>query len=225
MGRVGEVGLSGGTSVTAGLTNTFTAPQGTILAAQTKYFVFMEGRRTRVALGQTSEGGEDTDSADGWTIADSRLFRNADAAAWSTANLALRLTVRGAPRVETTPTITDIEILSTPSLCDGRAYAQSEEVRIGVTFSEAVSVDATGGEPYLSLRMNDYDAPAAYKEGSGTTQLVFAKEIANTDFSGHGMSFAVDDPDVHSARGLQLDGGTIRSSADGTRGLQERIGR
>ena len=208
--------LSGGTSVTAGLTNTFTAPQGTILAAQTKYFVFMEGRRTRVALVQTSEGGEDTDSADGWTIADSRLFRNADAAAWSTENLALRLTVRGAPRVETTPTITDIEILSTPSLCDGRAYAQSEEVRIGVTFSEAVSVDATGGEPYLSLRMNDYDAPAAYKEGSGTTQLVFAKEIANTDFSGHGMSFAVDDPDVHSARGLQLDGGTIRSTADGT---------
>ena len=35
--------LSGGTGVTHGLTNTFTAPQGTILAPETKYFVFIEG--------------------------------------------------------------------------------------------------------------------------------------------------------------------------------------
>ena len=115
----------------------------------------------------------------------------------------------------TGPTITAIEILSTPSLCDGRAYAQSEEVRIGVTFSEAVSVDATGGQPYLSLRMEGYDADAPYKEGSGTTQLVFARTVVVSGWSGRGKSFAIDDPAEHSARGLQLNGATIRSTANG----------
>ena len=113
----------------------------------------------------------------------------------------------------TGPTITAIDILSTPSLCGGRAYADTDEVQIGVTFSEAVTVDTMDGEPYLSLRMEGYDAPAAYKEGSGTTQLVFAKTIVNTDFSGlGGKSVAVDDPANHSTRGLQLNGGTIRSA-------------
>ena len=115
----------------------------------------------------------------------------------------------------TGPTITAIEILSTPSLCDGRAYAQSEEVRIGVTFSEAVSVDATDGEPYLSLRMEGYDANAPYKEGSGTTQLVFARTVVVNGWSGLGKSFAVDDPGAQSGRGLQLNGATIRSTANG----------
>ena len=115
----------------------------------------------------------------------------------------------------TGPTITAIEILSTPSLCDGRAYAQSEEVRIGVTFSEAVSVDATGGQPYLSLRMEDYDANAPYKEGSGTTQLVFARTVVVSGWSGRGKSFAVVDPGALSGRGLQLNGATIRSTANG----------
>ena len=112
------------------------------------------------------------------------------------------------------PTITGIEILSTPSLCDARAYAHTDEVQIGVTFSEAVTVDTTGGQPYLSLRMEGYDANAPYKQGSGTTQLVFAKTFTDIDHSGLQKSFAVDDPALHSARGLQLNGATIRSSAD-----------
>ena len=112
----------------------------------------------------------------------------------------------------TGPTITGIDILSMPSLCDGRAYAHADEVQIGVTFSEAVSVDETDGQPYLSLRMEGYDADAPYKEGSGTTQLVFAKTFSDTDHSGLRKSFAIDDPGVHSTRGLQLNGGTIRSS-------------
>ena len=115
----------------------------------------------------------------------------------------------------TGPTITAIAILSTPSLCDGRAYAYTDTVQIGVTFSEAVTVDTTNGTPYLSLRMADYDASAAYSApDSSATQLVFTKTIANTDFSGFGgQSFAVDDPADHSSRGLQLNGATIRSSA------------
>ena len=115
----------------------------------------------------------------------------------------------------TGPTITAIAILSTPSLCDGRAYAYTDTVQIGVTFSEAVTVDTTNGTPYLSLRMADYDASAAYSApDSSATQLVFTKTIANTDFSGiGGQSFAVDDPADHSSRGLQLNGATIRSSA------------
>ena len=112
------------------------------------------------------------------------------------------------------PTITGIEILSTPSLCDARAYALTDEVQIGVTFSEAVSIDTSGGQPYLSLRMEGYDANAPYKQGSGTTQLVFAKTFTDIDHSGLEKSFAVDDPAQHSARGLQLNGATIRSSAD-----------
>ena len=75
--------LSGGTGVTQGLTNTFTAPQGTILALKTKYFVFIEGTSSSPAsLRPTSGNGEDTNSADGWSIADSRRFRTTDGGAW-----------------------------------------------------------------------------------------------------------------------------------------------
>ena len=113
------------------------------------------------------------------------------------------------------PTITSIAITSTPSLCDARAYADTDEVLVTVTFSEAVTVDETGGTPNLVLKMDGTNtANAAYKSGSGTTKLVFTKTIANTDFSGAGeKSFAVDDPGTNSAGGLQLNGGTIRSAA------------
>ena len=87
-------------------------------------------------------------------------------------------------------------------------------MQIGVTFSEAVTIDTTGGQPYLSVRMEGYDANVPYKQGSGTTQLVFAKTFSDTDHSGLQKSFAVDDPALHSARGLQLNGATIRSTAD-----------
>ena len=60
--------------------------------------------------------------------------------------------------------------------------------------------------------MAGYNADATYKSGSGTAALVFTKTIANTDVTG-ARSFAVEEPASNPARGLQLDGGTIRSAA------------
>ena len=96
--------LTGPSSMQSGF-NTFVAPSATVLTPSTTYFVIMEGVGGSAILKRAGTGNEDTDSATGWTIADSRLTRNQDTAAWEDANEPLRITVRGTARTDRAPNI------------------------------------------------------------------------------------------------------------------------
>ena len=74
------------------------------------------------------------------------------------------------------PTVRRIEISSDPGT-DG-TYAEEEEVRVTVTFSRAVEVT---GAPELELRVGTEVKQALYRSGAGSSELVFAYQVAEGD--------------------------------------------
>ena len=78
-----------------------------------------------------------------------------------------------------------------------------------MTFSDTVVVTGT---PRLVLRMDAYNVNADYNRGSNSTKLVFHYAVKADDTTPGSKSFSVDDNAVHASRGLQLNGGTIKST-------------
>ena len=88
---------------------------------------------------------------------------------------------------------------------DDDTYALGDRIRVQVTFGEAVSVT---GAPRLKIDMDPahWGAKwAAYEGGDGTTELVFAYEVAEPNESTGGIAVL--------ANTLELNGGTIRSAS------------
>ena len=108
-------------------------------------------------------------------------------------------------RVGAVPSVSEVEIASTPA--DGDAYAPDETIQVQVTFTEAVTVDPTGGTPRLKIRMapNYGGVWADYASGSGTAELTFDYTVVEPDRSTRGVAVLRDT--------LDLNGGTIRSVA------------
>ena len=102
------------------------------------------------------------------------------------------------------PTITDAPGLSEAGT-DG-AWTAGETVEVTLTFSEAVTVDTTGGTPSIGLDLGGTESRRApYLRGSGTTALVFAYTLTDADGSHTSLIVPIDS--------LALNGGTIRSQA------------
>ena len=77
-------------------------------------------------------------------------------------------------------------------------------IDIQVIFSEAVTVDATGGTPTLTLETGNIDTPVTYTMGSESTVLTFVYTVATDDLA--------DDLDYVSSASLTLNGGTINAT-------------
>lgn len=90
----------------------------------------------------------------------------------------------------------------TPSA--NKAYVSGETIQISVTFAEAVTVDTTGGTPWITVDFDQGTDNLAYASGSGTTTLIFSRLIGATHFDMTGL------PTTVSA--IALNGGTIRDS-------------
>ena len=191
--------LSGGTGVTQGLTNIFTAPQGTVLAPETKYFVFIEGTNSNAAsLQPTSGNGEDTDSADGWSIADSRRYRTTDGGTWRSDGGTLRLSLRGTLIMP--PTITDMEVTSDPGIDE--TYGIGHTANVSIRFSEQVSVDTSSGMPQLILNIGEStETVVCAAHATDLDTLVCSYEVAENDADTDGISIG--------ENSLTLNGATI----------------
>ena len=119
------------------------------------------------------------------------------------------------------PWVVGAAITSDPG-ADG-VYAQGDVIQVTATFSEVVNVDTTGGTPRLKIRMApnlwwtygwhaslfwfDWDHEerwADYSGGSGTKELTFAYTVLGVNRSIRGVAVL--------GSGLQLNGGTIRST-------------
>ena len=100
----------------------------------------------------------------------------------------------------TVPTIESVAVTSDPGEDGG--YAIGDEIQVGLTFSEAVTVT---GAPQLTLDVGGRNRTAAYSEGSTTTQLVFSYTVASGDEDTDGIAVV--------ANSLALNGGAIRAGA------------
>ena len=86
-------------------------------------------------------------------------------------------------------------------------FETGDAVTATVTFSEAVTVDTTGGTPQLTINVGGTDKALSYSSGSGTTALVFSGyTVAAGHQDANGLAVAADK--------LDLNGGTIKATAD-----------
>ena len=107
------------------------------------------------------------------------------------------------------PAVTGVAVVSEPGEDD--TYGLGDVIRVRVTFNEAVSVDASGGDPRLKIDMDPADWGekwALYESGSGTTELTFAYTVAEPNESTQGIAVLADS--------LELNGGTIESASSRT---------
>ena len=100
----------------------------------------------------------------------------------------------------TVPTIESVAVTSGPGGDGG--YAIGDEIQVGLTFSEAVTVT---GAPQLTLGVGGRNRTAEYSEGSTTTQLLFTYTVASGDEDTDGIAVV--------ANSLALNGGAIRAGS------------
>ena len=85
-------------------------------------------------------------------------------------------------------------------------YGIGTTINVTVTFDEAeVSVDETGGTPYITLDTGEADRNAGYVTGTGTPALTFQYTVAENDTAAR--------LDYAGASALSLNGGTITDGA------------
>ena len=87
---------------------------------------------------------------------------------------------------------------------DDGVYAIGDVIRATVTFNRPVTVDRSGGTPFLTLEVGAGTVQARYYSGSGTDRLVFAYTVAENDEDSDGVAIA--------ANGLKPDGGGIEDA-------------
>ena len=118
--------------------------------------------------------------------------------------LALLVTA-GVAYAQGTPTVPTIESVAvTSDSGEDGGYAIGDEIQVGLTFSEAVTVT---GVPQLTLDVGGQNRTAEYSEGSTPTQLLFTYTVPSGDEDTDGIAVV--------ANSLALNGGAIRAgSAD-----------
>ena len=96
-------------------------------------------------------------------------------------------------------TIESVAVTSDPGVDGG--YAIDDEIQVGLTFSEAVTVT---GAPQLTVDVGGRNRTAEYSEGSTTTQLLFTYTVASGDEDTDGIAVV--------ANSLALNGGAINAT-------------
>jgi large repetitive protein len=102
------------------------------------------------------------------------------------------------------PTLTSMNITGASGIVSNILNA-GDVVQITATFSEAVTVNATGGNPKVVLNIGGASNSATYVSGSGTTDLLFNYTVVAGENDANGLSYGVN--------ALQLNGGSIKDSS------------
>ncbi|MBF0455111.1 MAG: DUF4347 domain-containing protein [Magnetococcales bacterium] len=139
-----------------------------------------------------AEGGADVAAGDDMTVS-----LTLDDAAGNTSALFTTAISQGADNIDAnSPAITAV------SATDA-TYKAGDTVAITVGFSEAVTVNTSGGTPTLTLSNG---ATASYVSGSGTTDLIFHYLVSSGDTESADLGTTA----------LNLSGGTIQDGASNT---------
>ena len=197
--------LTSPATINAG-SNTFTAPSGAFLAANTAYFVVAESSDPNTPffrLSTTSSNTEGTKAA-GWSIANNRRWKGSSG--WITSNSAHLITVNGS-NAAAEATITGIQITSDPGQDD--TYGIGDAINVTVTFDTDITLNTSGGDPELELNVGGTGKGAeCAAHATALDNLVCSYEVTTNDADANGISIG--------ANSLALEGGAI-TFGSGTR--------
>ncbi|MEK0188850.1 Ig-like domain-containing protein, partial [Microcoleus anatoxicus] len=98
----------------------------------------------------------------------------------------------------TAPAVTFVSVPASSS------YVAGAQLNFTVNFSEAVTLDTTGGTPRIAITMGSSTVYASYVSGSGSSALTFRYTVQSGDLDSNGIALAA---------AIDLNGGTIRDSA------------
>ena len=204
----GPYGLGDNIEVTVTFTEAVTV-SGTpeiilMVGSTTRNTIAVSGTGTNTLVFTYTVQAGDSD-ADGVSIAADVLAQASGSTIRDTAGNNATLThavvdADSANAVDTTaPAVSTVEITSTGP------YALNEVIEVTVTFTEAVTVDTTGGTPQITLTVGSTARSTIAVTGTGTATLVFTYTVQVGDSDGDGVEIAAD--------ALAPNGGTIQDAA------------
>ena len=153
---------------------TFTAPAGTVLAKDTKYFVVIEGPVGEYTVGATFSNELDAGQAPGWSLDTARFDRSSDTQSWSlltSSDAKPRMTING-----TIPPPSTDATLSALTVHDGTSDLTLAPPFAPSTFAYTTQVARTATALALTATTSDGAA-------SISTVTLNATPIADTDFT------------------------------------------
>ena len=109
------------------------------------------------------------------------------------------------------PTITSLALTSSTGGLTSASDATVNNLNAGdtlsatVTFNDVITVNTSGGTPYLALNVGGTSVQAAYVSGSGSNALVFKATIVNGQNDINGVAIGAD--------ALNLNGGTLKDAS------------
>ena len=128
----------------------------------------------------------------------------ANAASLSLSDLTGMATLAGSEALVVDGVRPTVDSVTSPDPND--TYGIGTTINVTVTFDEAeVTVDETGGTPYITLDTGEADRNAGYVTGTGTPALTFQYTVAENDTAAR--------LDYAGASALSLNGGTITDGA------------
>ena len=152
--------LTNPVTLTADSVNTFTAPPGTTLDANTKYWITVnEGQDAATRLGYISSRFNGQDSGEpGWRIGDGRLTREArKGTTWSSFQTSLMFGIQGTPTAglcKRTPEVSDALVALIPDITHCADVTDAHLAAITGTLD-------LGYEGITALKSEDFDGLAS----------------------------------------------------------------
>ncbi len=187
--------------------NRFWARENIELEPSTAYMLVLEcvagcANDNFLHISTVSDDAEDEGSAEGWSIDNGRILPSDN---WTPKPRSQSLIISVQATLGHPWVVEDgFEIISSPVI--GDVYGNRELIRVGVTFTDPVTVNDDAGTPTLKFGLGDPDNPARtermrYASGSGTDTLVFEYRVLPDDQDANGIYIHADS--------LQINGGTI----------------
>ena len=149
-------------TLTANSLNTFTAPAGTKLAANTTYWLTMnEGISSNRVQVAATEGNDETGEP-GLTIGDGRLWRTDETDSWSTETFSLLITIKGTT-ISTDVTLSDLVLEG----ADGGETITLSPAFAANQYTYRAAVVNSVDEITITPTVNHSNAEYAIKDGGG----------------------------------------------------------
>ena len=123
------------------------------------------------------------------------------------------------------PSVSDVEIISTPAFRDAYQASSGEVIRVSVGFDEVVEVSTSASGPSLTFTIGETTRAATYVPGSGeASTLVFAYTLQAGDADADGISVEEDALVLAGAVITDLLGNPIESTDLGSHAVSDAAG-
>ena len=157
-------------SISDGDTATFTAPSGSTLQEGNTYAIVLTYGKDigEFRVLAVAGSGEDTESLSGWSIRNSRHWREDTATLWKTDSSSLQIRVNGTAAGEA-PTLSTDATLSELVVNDGSSDLTLTPTFVSGMYAYAASVGSTVDEVTVTPTKNDSGATIVWLDGSDMT--------------------------------------------------------